>query len=34
VPLAYGASTLNKLRVSFRYEKHVVIFYDQKGAEF
>ncbi len=23
VPLAYGASTLNKLRVSFRYEKHV-----------
>lgn len=22
VPLAYGASTLNKLRVSFRYEKH------------
>ena len=34
VPLSYGASTLNKLRVSFRYEKHVVIFYDQKGAEF
>ena len=34
VPLAYGASTLNKLRVSFRYEKHVVIFYDTKGAEF
>lgn len=34
VPLAYGASTLNKLRVSFRYEKHVVIFYDKKGAEF
>lgn len=27
VPLAYGASTLNKLRVSFRYEKHVVTFY-------
>ena len=22
VPLSYGASTLNKLRVSFRYEKH------------
>ena len=34
VPLSYGASTLNKLRVSFRYEKHVVIFYDKKGAEF
>ena len=34
VPLSYGASTLNKLRVSFRYEKHVVIFYDQKGREF
>ena len=28
VPLSYGASTLNKLRVSFRYEKHVVIFYE------
>jgi hypothetical protein len=27
VPLAYGASTLNKLRVSFRYEKHVAKFY-------
>lgn len=27
VPLAYGASTLNKLRVSFRYEKHVATFY-------
>lgn len=27
VPLAYGASTLNRLRVQFRYEKHVVTFY-------
>ena len=27
VPLAYGASTLNKLKVSFRYEKHVATFY-------
>ena len=27
VPLAYGASTLNRLRVQFRYEKHVVQFY-------
>ena len=27
VPLAYGASTLNKLKVSFRYEKHVAKFY-------
>ena len=26
VPLSYGASTLNKLRVSLRYEKHVVLF--------
>lgn len=27
VPLGYGASTLNKLKVSFRYEKHVATFY-------
>jgi len=26
VPLSYGASTLNKLRVAFRYEKHVASF--------
>lgn len=26
VPLSYGASTLNKLRVSLRYEKHVALF--------
>ena len=26
VPLSYGASTLNKLRVAFRYEKHVAVF--------
>lgn len=26
VPLAYGASTLNKLRVNFRYEKHIQVF--------
>lgn len=26
VPLAYGASTLNKLRVQFRYEKHIQTF--------
>lgn len=26
VPLAYGASTLNKLRVQFRYEKHHIFY--------
>ena len=27
IPLAYGASTLNKLQVQFRYEKYVATYY-------